>query len=175
MSESEKTRLVQFKEVADHFGVSVQTVRAWVRDKKIPFIKIGAVYRFRIGEIEESLQGNSQVLSADDYPEEMTEVQIQSCLNRMHGLGLLWYKRPEHRKKIREIIAQRPFKQKIISHLFTGIPIKLSIEEIARLLNLNEFDMKTIIAAQSIILHPEYFPEELHGALLEEYEKFESE
>ena len=46
------SKLVQFKDVAEHFDVSVATVRNWVKDKRIPFAKIGSVYRFKIEEIE---------------------------------------------------------------------------------------------------------------------------
>jgi excisionase family DNA binding protein len=171
MSDDQSSKLVQFKEVAEHFDVSVQTVRNWVRDKKIPFLKLGNVYRFRIKDIEESLLSETQSHLEEDDEEAMTESQIQSGISRVNSLGMLWYRRSEHRKQIREIIGQRPFRQKIITHLYTGIPIKLSVEEIAEVFQLEVDELREVLARQSILLHPRYFTEDLHNALMEELEK----
>ena len=171
MSDDKSTKLVQIKDVAEHFDVSVQTVRTWVREKKIPFIKLGNVYRFRLKDIEESLLSDTQSQNEEDAEEPMTESQIQSGISRVNSLGMLWYRRAEQRKKIREIIEQRPFKQRVITHLYTGIPIKLSIDEIAEVFQLEVAKLKELLAQQSILLHPRYFTEELHNALMEELEK----
>ncbi len=167
MSDDQSSKLVQFKEVAEHFDVSVQTVRKWVRDKKIPFLKLGNVYRFRIKDIEESLLSETQSHLEEDDEEAMTESQIQSGISRVNSLGMLWYRRSEHRKQIREIIGQRPFRQKIITHLYTGIPIKLSVEEIAEVFQLEVDELREVLARQSILLHPRYFTEDLQSALME--------
>ena len=56
MSESET--FVPIDDVAKHFSVSVSTVRAWIRKKRIPkhtYIKLGTTYRFKISAIEEAL------------------------------------------------------------------------------------------------------------------------
>lgn len=175
MNEESLGKLVQFKEVAEHFDVSVLTVRNWVREKKIPFIKLGKVYRFRIKDIEGSLLSNAQSQNEELNEESMTESQIQSGISRVNSLGMLWYRRTEHRKQIREIIGQRPFRQKVITHLFTGIPIKLSVEEIAEVFQLEVAELRELLARQSILLHPRFFTEELHNALLEELEKIDKE
>ena len=171
MNEESSSKLVQFKEVAEHFDVSVQTVRNWVREKKIPFIKIGNVYRFRVKDIEESLLSDSQSQIEEVDEEGMTESQIQSGIDRVYSLGMLWFRRSEHRKQITEIIEKRPFKQRVITHLYTGIPIKLSIDEIAEVFQLEVAQLKEVLAQQSILLHPRYFTEDLHNALMEELEK----
>lgn len=175
MSDDQSSKLVQFKEVAEHFDVSVLTVRNWVREKKIPFIKLGKVYRFRIKDIEESLLSDTQSQSEDDDEEPMSESQIQSGISRVNSLGMLWFRRAEYRKQIREIIGQRPFRQRVITHLYTGIPIKLSVEEIAEVFQLKVDELKEVLALQAILLHPRYFSEELHNALMEEFEKIEKE
>jgi excisionase family DNA binding protein len=175
MSDDQSSKLVQFKEVAEHFDVSVLTVRNWVREKKIPFIKLGKVYRFRIKDIEESLLSDTQIQSDDDDEEPMSESQIQSGINRVNSLGMLWYRRAEYRKQIREIIGHRPFRQRVITHLYTGIPIKLSLEEIAEVFQLKVDELKEVLALQAILLHPRYFSEELHNALMEEFEKIDKE
>ena len=175
MSEESSVKLVQFKEVAEHFDVSVLTVRNWVREKKIPFIKLGKVYRFRIKDIEESLLSDAHSQNDESNEESMTESQIQSCISRVNSLGMLWYRRSEHRKQIREIIGQRPFRQRVITHLYTGIPIKLSVEEIAEVFQLEVAELSELLARQSILLHPRFFTEDLHNALMEELDKIDKE
>jgi excisionase family DNA binding protein len=44
-------------EVADYIGVHVETIRLWVRSRKISFIRLGRVdVRFRRSDIDEFLQ-----------------------------------------------------------------------------------------------------------------------
>jgi excisionase family DNA binding protein len=171
MPEDQSSKLVQFKEVAEHFDVSVQTVRNWVREKKIPFIKLGNVYRFRVKDIEESLLSDNQSQIEEGDEEELTESQIESGISRVYSLGMLWYRRSEHRKQIREIIERRPFKQRVITHLYTGIPIKLTEEEIAEVFQLEVNELREVLARQSILLHPRNFSEELRYSLMEELDK----
>ena len=177
MNEESSSKFVQFKEVAEHFDVSVQTVRNWVREKKIPFIKLGNVYRFRVKDIEESLlsdsQSQSQIEEIDE--EAMTESQIESGIDRVYSLGMLWFRRSEHRKQITEIIDKRPFKQRVITHLYTGIPIKLTEEEIAEVFQLEVNELREVLARQSILLHPRNFTEELRKSLMEELDKINKE
>lgn len=52
---------VPIEELADHFAVSVSTVRGWIRNNMVPSLKIGGVYRFKISEVEDafkSVHGN---------------------------------------------------------------------------------------------------------------------
>ncbi len=105
----------------------------------------------------------------------MSESQIQSGISRVNSLGMLWYRRSEHRKQIREIIGQRPFRQSVITHLYTGIPIKLSVEEIAEVFQLDVAELSELLARQSILLHPRFFTEDLHNALMEELDKIDKE
>jgi len=49
---------VPIEKLAEHFTVSVSTVRAWVRQGLIPketYIKIGNTYRFSISKVVDSL------------------------------------------------------------------------------------------------------------------------
>ena len=49
---------VPIEDVANHFSVSISTVRAWVRQEHIPkdtYIKVGNTYRFRIGDVANAL------------------------------------------------------------------------------------------------------------------------
>ena len=44
--------LVSIQEIAEYFSVSVKTIRNWVKDDKIPYVKIGRTYRFSMEEIK---------------------------------------------------------------------------------------------------------------------------
>jgi len=39
------------QDVADHFGVHLNTVYAWVKTGAIPFERVGKLLRFRKGEV----------------------------------------------------------------------------------------------------------------------------
>ena len=47
---------VPIEDVAKHFAVSVSTVRAWLRQNLIPSLKVGGVYRFKLGEVDLALK-----------------------------------------------------------------------------------------------------------------------
>jgi len=49
-------KLLNSNELAEYLGIAPQTVRIWVSQKKIPFLKIGAAVRFSNVEIQEILQ-----------------------------------------------------------------------------------------------------------------------
>jgi len=56
-----KESFVPIEEIADHFSVSVSTIRSWVRRKHISpnsFIKVGSTYRFKISDVTDSLLSN---------------------------------------------------------------------------------------------------------------------
>ena len=40
-------------EVAEHLRVTKDTIRAWIREGKIPNYKVGKQYRFMLSEIDE--------------------------------------------------------------------------------------------------------------------------
>jgi len=54
---------VPIEQVAKHFTVSLSTIRAWVRQGKIPpntYIKVGNTYRFNVADVEGALLGASK-------------------------------------------------------------------------------------------------------------------
>ena len=54
----ENEPFVPIEDVAEHFSVSISTVRAWVRQEHIPkdtYVKIGNTYRFRVGDVANAL------------------------------------------------------------------------------------------------------------------------
>ena len=48
-------RLLNTRELADYLGLAHQTIRVWVSQKKIPFLKIQGAVRFSEVEIQEIL------------------------------------------------------------------------------------------------------------------------
>jgi len=54
-SESERN-LMGAREIAQTLGVSVNTIRTWVWQKQIPYLKVGRLVRFDIREIDAWLQ-----------------------------------------------------------------------------------------------------------------------
>jgi len=48
-------RLLNTKELADYLGLAHQTIRVWVSQKRIPFLKIQGAVRFSEAEIQEIL------------------------------------------------------------------------------------------------------------------------
>ena len=41
------------EDIADYLSVSKDTIRAWIKDEKIPFYKAGKRYKFKISEIDD--------------------------------------------------------------------------------------------------------------------------
>jgi len=62
---------VPIENVAKHFSVSISTVRAWLRNNKIPtdtYIKVGPTYRFKLPEVEAALLNSvSFTVPEEDY------------------------------------------------------------------------------------------------------------
>ena len=77
---------VPVEELAKYFSVSVQTIRAWVRQNIIPaetYIKIGSTYRFNIADVENALVNKSQqeAAVADFREEEDAPQQLELNFN----------------------------------------------------------------------------------------------
>ncbi len=49
---AETERLYSVEEIANHIGVSKDTIRAWVKKDTIPFYKVGRQYKFKLSEID---------------------------------------------------------------------------------------------------------------------------
>ena len=47
---------VNIPEVADYLSVSTDTVRAWIKDEKIPYCRAGKQYKFLLSEVEACLR-----------------------------------------------------------------------------------------------------------------------
>jgi len=59
---------VSIEEVAKYFGVSVSTIRVWVRKKEIPtdtYIKVGRTYRFHLAQLTAAMTAAPKQLELD--------------------------------------------------------------------------------------------------------------
>ena len=44
---------VNLPEIADYLSVSTDTIRLWIKQKKIPTYRLGKMYKFKLSEIDE--------------------------------------------------------------------------------------------------------------------------
>ena len=56
---------VPIEKVAEHFAVSVSTVRTWIRNEAIPVLKLGGVYRFKLSAVEAKLRNKEAVVTQE--------------------------------------------------------------------------------------------------------------
>ena len=47
---------VNLEDIAEHLSVSSDTVRAWIKNGKLPFYRAGKRYKFKISEVDEWLR-----------------------------------------------------------------------------------------------------------------------
>lgn len=49
---NEPEKWSSLEEIADHLGVSKDTIRNWIKKEAIPYRKVGKQYKFKISEID---------------------------------------------------------------------------------------------------------------------------
>ena len=52
-------RWMSLEEIANHLGVSKDTIRAWIKKDTIPYHKIGRQYKFRLSEVDEWVESGA--------------------------------------------------------------------------------------------------------------------
>ena len=77
---------VEIETVAEHYKVSLSTIRAWLRNGQIPrdgcYIKIGKTYRFKLSEVEKSVARlNSATASGVPTTEDNDSYKIDYVVN----------------------------------------------------------------------------------------------
>lgn len=50
---TELERWMNIEEIAEHLGLSKDTIRRWIKKESIPYHKIGKLYKFKISEVDE--------------------------------------------------------------------------------------------------------------------------
>jgi excisionase family DNA binding protein len=65
-------RYVAINDIAEHYTVSISTVRAWIRDSKIPYLRVGKTFRFKLSEVDAALR-DVRTKNIDDAVEELVD------------------------------------------------------------------------------------------------------
>jgi excisionase family DNA binding protein len=47
---------VSLEEIAEHLGVSMDTVHRWIRARKMPAHKVGHLWKFKVTQVDEWVQ-----------------------------------------------------------------------------------------------------------------------
>tara|TARA_R100000544_G_C2216233_1_gene54735 strand:- start:483 stop:839 length:357 start_codon:yes stop_codon:yes gene_type:complete len=95
-------RFVPVEEVAEHFAVSVSTIRVWIRGGHISpdsYVNIGQTYRFRISDVARSLLENGAKVTEDDQFEVASLQQLAEAKVAKHVAK----KEVEQEKKDKEV------------------------------------------------------------------------
>jgi len=74
---------VPMEELAEHFAVSVSTIRNWIRKGHIPphaFVKAGPTYRFRISDVTEALMVRKPITTVGVGVQKEAEEKVVSYL-----------------------------------------------------------------------------------------------
>ena len=50
---AEMERWLSLEEIANHLGVSRETIRSWIKKETIPYHKVGRQYKFQVSEVNE--------------------------------------------------------------------------------------------------------------------------
>ena len=50
---TEMERWLSLEEIANHLGVSKETIRSWIRKETIPYHKVGRLYKFKASEVDQ--------------------------------------------------------------------------------------------------------------------------
>jgi excisionase family DNA binding protein len=62
---NEPEKWVSIREIADHIGVSKDTIRLWIKKGSIPHPRAGKQYKFKIYEIDEWLKSGQSAEAAE--------------------------------------------------------------------------------------------------------------
>jgi excisionase family DNA binding protein len=65
-------KYVTINDIAEHYTVSISTVRAWIRDSKIPYLRVGKTFRFKLSEVDAALR-DARTKKIDDAVEELVD------------------------------------------------------------------------------------------------------
>jgi excisionase family DNA binding protein len=167
---------IDIKLVAEHFGMSVSSIRNLIRKNEIPYIKIGNVYRFNLEEIKNSFKDKSS--KTLDKKTELALQKIHSDASLVSPLSrklflsynFLW-NRPEAREMLEDNLISLGKKDEFLVRLFTGVPRHMTLEDIARFTGMDKDDVvKRIDALANRLMHPSRF-NDLNIMFEEEWEK----
>jgi excisionase family DNA binding protein len=56
----ENDKWVNVNDIADYLSVSIDTIRSWIKQDKIPCYKLGKMYKFKLSEIDDWVRSSSE-------------------------------------------------------------------------------------------------------------------
>lgn len=65
---TEMERWLSLEEIANHLGVSKETIRSWIRKETIPYHKVGRQYKFKASEVDKWVESGESA-NADKQTE----------------------------------------------------------------------------------------------------------
>ena len=65
---TEMERWLGLEEIANHLGVSKETIRSWIKKKTIPYHKVGRQYKFKASEVDQWVESGKSA-NADKQSE----------------------------------------------------------------------------------------------------------
>ena len=82
-NENEMYPLLTYDEVADLLRLNRQTLRQWVSDGKLPYLKIGSSVRFTVEMVERFITASKVGKKTDPFPETIKQELPQEDLRKM--------------------------------------------------------------------------------------------
>jgi len=58
---------VSLEEIAEHLGVSGDTVHRWIRTRKLPGHKAGHLWKFKVSEVDKWVRAGSSTTPSPDH------------------------------------------------------------------------------------------------------------
>ena len=65
-AEVQPEKWVNLEAVAEHLSLSKDTVRNWIKEGKLPAVKVGKMYKFKLSEIDALARGGRLAEGGDD-------------------------------------------------------------------------------------------------------------
>jgi excisionase family DNA binding protein len=59
-------RWSSLEEIAEHLGVSKDTVHRWIRNREMPAHKLGRLWKFKVSEVDEWVRRGGNEADADE-------------------------------------------------------------------------------------------------------------
>lgn len=56
-----KERWLSLEEIAEHLGVSRDTIYRWIAKKRMPAHRVGKLWKFKISEVDEWVMGGESI------------------------------------------------------------------------------------------------------------------
>ncbi len=53
MENQQLEKWIGTKEVSEHLGITIDTIRKWIKDEKIPCHRVGKLWKFKLFDIDE--------------------------------------------------------------------------------------------------------------------------